>query len=71
MKKLYYTAMFDFYVGNVEEYISLRTTYLCNLYGSVKGHLLDTLNHDLLIAKLGEYEFKRDLLRNIKNIKII
>ena len=63
--------MFDFYVGNVEEYISLRTTYLCNLYGSVKGHLLDTLNHDLLIAKLGGYEFKRDLLRNIKNIKII
>ena len=35
--KSYYTILFDFYIGNVTEYLRSRKMYLCNRHGSVNS----------------------------------
>ena len=55
--------MLDVHARNVEKYIGQRRLCFCYFYRPFKG----TLNHNLLIAKLGAYGFERDSLSFMKS----
>ena len=67
-KKKQHTTLFDFYVEMWKKILD-QERYICALFIDLLK-AFDTLNHDLLISKLGAYGFETDALRYMKSYLI-